>query len=180
MSHKWGLDGKSTLKVIDWGLAEYYIPNRDYHVRVASRYFKPPELLVGYPFYHYSIDIWSLGALMAGIIFKKEPFFKGNDNDDQLVKIVKVLGTDSLEKYLRKYNVTLRPEFDNLIGNFSLKPWSKFVTNENEQFATQQAIDLVDKMLVMDHWERITTVDAMKHNYFDEVRDSVKAEENMN
>ena len=27
-------------------------------------------------------------------IFKKEPFFKGADNYDQLVRIAKVLGTD--------------------------------------------------------------------------------------
>ena len=30
---------KRELKVIDWGLAEYYLPGKDYNVRVASRYF---------------------------------------------------------------------------------------------------------------------------------------------
>ena len=35
-------------------------------------------------------------------IFRKEPFFRGNDNYDQLVRIAKVLGTDSLYRYLRK------------------------------------------------------------------------------
>lgn len=34
------------LRVIDWGLAEYYIPEKEYNVRVASRYYKGPELLV--------------------------------------------------------------------------------------------------------------------------------------
>lgn len=29
-------------------------------------------------------------------IFRKEPFFHGHDNADQLVKITKVLGTDEL------------------------------------------------------------------------------------
>lgn len=29
-------------------------------------------------------------------IFRKEPFFHGHDNSDQLVKITKVLGTDEL------------------------------------------------------------------------------------
>ena len=37
---------------------------------------------------------------MAAIIFKKEPFFFGHDNHDQLVKIARVLGTDSLYDYL--------------------------------------------------------------------------------
>ena len=40
--------------------------------------------------------------MMAAIIFKKEPFFFGHDNHDQLVKIARVLGTDSLFDYLGK------------------------------------------------------------------------------
>ena len=28
------------LRLIDWGLAEFYHPRQDYNVRVASRYFK--------------------------------------------------------------------------------------------------------------------------------------------
>ena len=37
---------KRRLRLIDWGLAEFYHPEREYNVRVASRYFKGPELLV--------------------------------------------------------------------------------------------------------------------------------------
>ena len=33
-------------------------------------------------------------------MFKKEPFFHGHDNYDQLVRIAKVLGTDELFQYL--------------------------------------------------------------------------------
>jgi len=36
------------LKISDWGLGEYYLPNRNLNCHVASRYYKPPELLVGY------------------------------------------------------------------------------------------------------------------------------------
>nr|XP_025044589.1 casein kinase II subunit alpha-like [Pelodiscus sinensis] len=34
------------LRLIDWGLAEFYHPGQEYNVRVASRYFQGPELLV--------------------------------------------------------------------------------------------------------------------------------------
>jgi casein kinase II subunit alpha len=47
------------LRLIDWGLAEFYIPGTEYNVRVASRYFKGPELLVNMKEYDYSLDIWS-------------------------------------------------------------------------------------------------------------------------
>ena len=65
-------------------------PVSRYNVRVASRYFKGPELLVDLQDYDYSLDLWSLGCMFAGMIFQKEPFFHGHDNYDQLVKIAKV------------------------------------------------------------------------------------------
>ena len=36
------------VRIIDWGLAEFYLPDTEYNVRVASRYFKGPELLLDY------------------------------------------------------------------------------------------------------------------------------------
>jgi len=66
---------KRDIRLIDWGLAEFYHPNREYNVRVASRYYKGPELLVDFQLYDYSLDIWSLGCMLASLVFKKEPFF---------------------------------------------------------------------------------------------------------
>ena len=45
---------KKELRLIDWGLADFYFPNKEYNVRVASRYYKGPELLVDDKLYHYS------------------------------------------------------------------------------------------------------------------------------
>lgn len=59
---------KRILKLIDWGLAEFYHMGQDYNVRVASRYFKGPELLVNYNYYDYSLDIWSTGAMFASMV----------------------------------------------------------------------------------------------------------------
>ena len=55
---------KRQLRLIDWGLAEFYHLEREYNVRVASRYFKGPELLVDLQDYDYSLDMWSLGCLL--------------------------------------------------------------------------------------------------------------------
>lgn len=82
---------------------------------MASRYFKGPELLVDYQvpaltphswnkphgdgstlfspavvplslqMYDYSLDMWSLGCMLASMIFLKEPFFHGQDNYDQVI-----------------------------------------------------------------------------------------------
>lgn len=155
---------KKKLRLIDWGLAEFYHPTQEYNVRVASRYFKGPELLVDLQDYDYSLDMWSLGCMFAGIIFKKEPFFHGHDNHDQLVKIAKVLGTDELFSYLEKYSIQLDPHFLSLIGRHTRKAWKKFVTPENKNIATNDAIDLLDKLLRYDQAERLTAREAMMHS----------------
>jgi hypothetical protein len=52
-------------------------------------------------------------------IFRKEPFFHGHDNYDQLVKITKVLGTDELYTYLEKYDIELDAQYDDLLGRLA-------------------------------------------------------------
>jgi casein kinase II subunit alpha len=52
------------------------------------------------------------------MIFRKEPFFHGHDNYDQLVKIAKVLGTDELFQYIEKYDIELDAQYDDLLGKY--------------------------------------------------------------
>ena len=68
---------KKKLRLIDWGLAEFYHKGQEYNVRVASRYFKGPELLVDLHDYDYSLDMWSLGCMFAGMIFERSPSSTG-------------------------------------------------------------------------------------------------------
>ena len=161
---------KRKLRLIDWGLAEFYHPHTEYNVRVASRYFKGPELLVDFQEYDYSLDMWSLGCMFASMIFRKEPFFHGHDNYDQLVKICKVLGTDDFQAYLDKYKIELDSHYDVILGRYPRKPWSRFVTPENQHFVSDEAIDFLDKLLRYDHQERLTAQEAQNHPYFDPVR----------
>ncbi len=48
-------------------------------------------------------------------IFRKEPFFYGKDNNDQLVKIAKILGTDDLLDWLNKFDIDLDEIFDEIL-----------------------------------------------------------------
>jgi len=163
---------KRQLRLIDWGLAEFYHPNQEYNVRVASRYFKGPELLVDLQTYDYSLDIWSLGCMFAGMIFRKEPFFHGRDNYDQLLKIARVLGTDELKRYLEKYDLELDSNFDpSLRAHIAAKPFSRFRNTDNRHLCPDEAIDLLSTLLRYDFQDRATAAEAMAHPYFDLVRE---------
>ncbi|XP_055986203.1 casein kinase II subunit alpha-like [Sorex fumeus] len=154
------------LRLIDWGLAEFYYPGQKYTVQVASRYFKAPELLVDYQMYDYSLDLWSLGCMFASMIFQKEPFFHGCDNYDQLVRIVKVLGTEGLYDYINKYNIKLDAQFSELLGRHTRKRWDRFIHSENQHLVSPEALDFLDKLLRFDHQTRLTAREAMDHPYF--------------
>ena len=71
--HDFDPDRRRQLRLIDWGLAEFYHPDTEYHIRVGSRYYKAPELLVGYKKYDYSLDMWSVGCMLASMV--RIPFF---------------------------------------------------------------------------------------------------------
>ncbi|KRZ60198.1 Casein kinase II subunit alpha [Trichinella nativa] len=162
------------LRLIDWGLAEFYHPEEEYNVRVASRYFKGPELLVDYHYYDYSLDMWSLGCMLASMIFRKEPFFHGHDNYDQLVRIAKVLGTDELHEYMKKYSIDLDPRFNDILGRHSRKRWERFVHSENQHLVSPEALDFLDKVLRYDHQQRLTAKEAMEHPYLFPIREQEK------
>ena len=82
---------KRKLRLIDWGLAEFYHQGTEYNVRVASRYFKGPELLVDFQEYDYSLDMWSLGCI-AVELFLGLPLFPGTSEYNQITRIVEMLG----------------------------------------------------------------------------------------
>uniref|UniRef100_I1QWD9 Casein kinase II subunit alpha n=1 Tax=Oryza glaberrima TaxID=4538 RepID=I1QWD9_ORYGL len=161
---------KRQLCLIDWGLAEFYHPKMEYNARVASRSYKGPELLVDLLDYDYSLDLWSLGCMFAAMIFRVDPFFNGQDNYDQLVKITEVLGTEDFYNYLEKYGLELDPQLERLVGRHNRKSWSMFVNSGNRHLASPEAIDFVDRLLRYDHQERPTAKEAMAHPYFNPVR----------
>ena len=123
----------------------------NYHLLNVYKNVLGPELLVDYQMYDYSLDMWSLGCMLASMIFRKEPFFHGHDNYDQLVRIAKVLGTEELYEYLDKYQIELDPRFSDILGRHSRKRWERFVHSENQHLVSPEALDFLDKLLRYDH-----------------------------
>ena len=78
---------------------------------------------------------------------------------------------------MEKNNVTY-PEYFNetlAVKEYERKGWSRYrkdnLTERFDEFATDVAIDLLDKMLRYDHLERIAPKDAMEHPYFDPLKE---------
>jgi casein kinase II subunit alpha len=65
----------------------------------------------------------------------------------------------------------LDTHYSSILGSYQKKPWSKFITHENAPLCKDEAIDLLSKMLVYDHADRILPCEAMNHEYFAPIRE---------
>jgi casein kinase II subunit alpha len=159
-----------TLRLIDWGLAEFYHPKQRYNIHVASRHFKAIELLVDYQCYDYSVDIWGFGVTMAGIIFGKTPFFRGDDDFDMVATIAKVLGRDDLDSYLERYGIELPEQMLKGLPNSGRRKDLGTIKGTKGKLVSPEAIDLIERCLQYDHMTRISADEALCHDYFRPVR----------
>lgn len=157
------IDSKSQiLKVCDFGSAKKLIkgePNVSY---ICSRYYRAPELIFGNSDYSTMIDVWSTGCVIGEFMLGR-PLFPGESGADQLVEIIKILGTPNKEQILSmnpKYNEFNFPQIKPI-------PWSKVF----RQKLPADAIDFISKVLIFSPSQRLTPIQALLHPFFDQLRE---------
>ncbi|KAM0267551.1 hypothetical protein ACHAPA_005840 [Fusarium lateritium] len=101
------------------------------------------------------------------MIFRKEPFFHGNSCIDQLVSAARVLGTESLYRFVEQYEIQMDQEDVETLGQYPRQPWRELVTSDNQHLVTDEAIDLVDRLLQFDPRRRLTASEALVHAYYE-------------
>lgn len=155
------------VRLIDWGLAEYYKPDTSYQVRVATRHYKAPELLLGLSTYTMSVDVWGVGVSFATMLFKRCPVFQGRDNNEVLMKLVHLFGSEPFEEYIKKFGIQVPPSLLAKLQGHKAKGWGVLM---KDHVVDEDALDLLEKMVTIDHTERITAAEAMEHPYFDKLK----------
>lgn len=89
------INSAGQLKLGDFGLARAFgIPVNTFSNEVVTLWYRAPDVLLGSRTYNTSIDIWSAGCIMAEM-FTGRPLFPGTTNEDQLLKIWRLMGTPS-------------------------------------------------------------------------------------
>lgn len=93
------INKKCELKLADFGLARAFgIPVRSYSHEVVTLWYRAPDVLMGSRNYSTSIDIWSIGCILAEMASGR-PLFPGSSVKDQLLRIFKILGTPNEETW---------------------------------------------------------------------------------
>ncbi|GMM52037.1 cyclin-dependent serine/threonine protein kinase [Starmerella bacillaris] len=164
-----GNDG--SIKIADFGLARKYYEappsstethpaERKYTPKVVTRWYRPPELLLGEQFYTPAIDMWGIGCIF-GEFFKRQVIMPGSSDTDQIQQVFKLLGSPS-EKNMPNYSILpftkeIMPipqyprAFDNVFNN-----------------VPTEARDLLAGFLCYDPMRRLTAKGALKHTFFTE------------
>jgi serine/threonine-protein kinase BUR1 len=96
------VNNKGDLKIADFGLARAFIENSGRYTNlVVTRWYRPPELLMGATEYSSKIDIWGVGCVF-GEILKRRAILPGNSDMDQLNLIWQLCGTPDEENWKGK------------------------------------------------------------------------------
>ncbi|KAH9039616.1 kinase-like domain-containing protein [Lactarius pseudohatsudake] len=167
------ISNNGSLRIADFGLARSYDPSaatvatntgssrgkeRRYTNCVVTRWYRPPELLLGARNYGGEIDMWGVGCVL-GEMFLRHPILPGNSDLDQLEKIWQMCGTPNQHTW---------PNFDTLPGCEGVKHHNqhpKRLKSVFEQFGAETC-DLIDKLLTCNPAERISASHALEHDYF--------------
>jgi glycogen synthase kinase 3 beta len=152
---------KGILKICDFGSAKQLSPTEPNVAYICSRYYRAPELIFGNQHYTPAIDIWSIGCIFGEMLLG-EPIFKGENSMNQLIEIIKVLGTPTKEQ-LEQINKNRQNEMR--LPQIKQRPWDKVF----KEHVPPEAHDLASRLLNYVPRERPTPFEALCHPFFDEL-----------
>lgn len=149
------------VKLADFGLSRtIHAPLRPYSREILSLWYRSPELCMGYKNYSVGVDTWALGCIFFELI-TGHPLFKAKTDSELIMKIFEVFGTPSQENNkwpwvhkIKGFSVSF-PKFP-----------GKGIKSLLKINITEEALDLMNKLLDIDPLERYTCSQALDHPYF--------------
>ncbi|ODM95479.1 Glycogen synthase kinase-3 beta [Orchesella cincta] len=152
---------KGILKLCDFGCAKQLVRGEPSVSYVCSRNYRAPELIFGAIDYTTKIDVWSAGCILGEMLLGRI-LFPGESGVDQLVEIIKVIGTPAKDE-IREMN----PHYNEFrFPQITPQPWAKVLRPRTPP----EALDLISKLLQYRPSIRIATDIASGHVFFDELK----------
>jgi glycogen synthase kinase 3 beta len=150
------------IKLCDFGSAKKLIPGQRSISYICSRFYRAPELIFGATDYTNQIDVWSMGCVISELVLGR-PMFPGATTSDQLVEIIRILGTPTKDDIC-----SMNPYFkDHKFPDVKPIPFEKLFKN---RIIPEYFLDLLSKILVYNPQKRLTAEKALEHAYFDEIK----------
>lgn len=165
------LDPNGVLKIADFGLARIYhgpTPLRgkgpgggqkNYTGLVVTRWYRPPELLLGERKYTTAVDMWGVGCVFAEL-FVKKPILVGSSDSNQAQIIFDLVGPPNRDNWPDATHLPNKQDLNiGLTSTRSLE--SRFTPLMGEV-----GVSLLSHLLTLDPKCRYNALDALDHIYF--------------
>lgn len=149
------------LKLCDFGSAKALVKGEPNVAYICSRYYRAPELIFGSTDYTTAIDVWSQGCVGAELLVG-QPLFPGDSGVDQLVEIIKVLGTPTREEISAMNSNYTEFKFPQI----KACPWRKVFRSKTPE----DAMDFIASTLAYAPDRRVKPLEGCAHPFFDELR----------
>ncbi|CAA7393510.1 unnamed protein product [Spirodela intermedia] len=153
------VNNEGILKIADFGLANFARYERKHPLtsRVVTLWYRPPELLLGSTDYGPSIDMWSVGCVLAELLLGK-PILQGRTEVEQLHKIFKLCGSPSAE-YWKKSKLPHATIFK------PHHPYESCLRDKCEGLP-ESTLDLIENLLSIEPNKRFSASSALQSEYF--------------
>lgn len=129
---------------------------------MVTLWYRAPELLLGATEYSTPVDLWSVGCIFAEIVSKRA-LFDGDSEQDQIRKIFRLMGTPSEDVWP---GVSTLPNFANVAWTRHSKQDLRSIIKYMDAVLDEQGMDLLYRLLTYDPTQRISAIQALKHDYF--------------
>ena len=172
------MKNKGEVKLADFGLSRFFEKRKNqwkaYTNSVVTLWYRAPELLLSECYYKTSIDMWSVGCVMAEL-FTKQPLFKEQNPLNQIKAIFNFIGRPKEEELIRYYKINeANVEFQKILE--SLLPESGEVIEfdkklieidkTNYLIECRPALELIMGLLTFSVNKRLTADQALNHEFF--------------
>lgn len=158
------LNSECHVKMADFGLARSLAQQENdgcdpvLTEYVATRWYRAPEILLGSQKYSKAVDMWSIGCILGELIVGKA-IFPGTSTINQIEKVLELTGKPSI-KDVEALESNLASNILSSINSIKRRGFQAFFPN-----ASDEALDLLRKLLVFNPRERYSVNDALSHPY---------------
>mmetsp|Transcript_32584 Transcript_32584/g.56459 ORF Transcript_32584/g.56459 Transcript_32584/m.56459 type:complete len:360 (-) Transcript_32584:2385-3464(-) len=156
-----------SIKLCDFGLSRSITSGlEDLTEYVVTRFYRAPEIMLSSHEYTKAVDVWSVGCTF-GEILARRVLFPGSNYIKQIDLIIKALGKPKDEDL----EFIVNPHARNFVSTLEHRnsiPLQEFIGRST----SQEALDLLAKMLEFSPKKRITVEEALREPYLEEYHES--------
>lgn len=163
-----------TVKLCDFGCSKRLQRGESNIQYICARYYRAPEIVLGWGQYSTAIDLWSAGCVLGELLMGR-PLFPGKNSIDQLAKIIRVLGAPTAAEMIA---MGQQPKKLGMKNPFTAAERQAILRQLVPNEVPDEAVHLLAGLLQFNPEERLRPTQILEHPFLAHARPLGKTTEN--